>query len=473
MVIEDILHPMLGFYFSSPQWVKSSLGTAYAIVSSYGRNRGSPRFLAEAAMRDPDQIMALSTTKLAATLRCALESVPAYQAYRHLLTDLDAPFEVLRQLPMISKHDIKRDLMRYVSCGSSPIQRLRTFSGGSTATPTSFFLQKGVTRAKEKAYIGDFHSRVGLDHELVLALRGKSVPTAVRPEGPYWMFEPIKNQLMLSSDHLEREYMEDYIGIIRKRRPAFIQAYPSAIFPLARWLLEHPAPDVTQRIRGIMLFSENVLLHHMELLEQVFDCPVLKHYGHSERVLMAASMPDDERGFFWPLYGFFELVDEVGNPITKPGVLGEIVGTAFDNLVMPFIRYRTGDMAVLGASDHPLLPGWPVVETIEGRRQEFLVCRDARLIAVCGMGAAHTDALMTVDSMQFEQHQPGHFMIKVVAPQKLTVEQRESIAHAMETKTQGGCTVEVVEVDDIARTTRGKHRLLVQHLDIGAYLGAA
>ena len=65
----------------------------------------------------------------------------------------------------------------------------------------------------------------------------------------------------------------------------------------------------------------------MRLFRELFACPVLKHFGQSERVLMAASMPDDERYFFWPQYGHFELVDQDGNAVTTPGVLGEIVGT--------------------------------------------------------------------------------------------------------------------------------------------------
>lgn len=187
--------------------------------------------------------------------------------------------------------------------------------------------------------------------------------------------------------------MPQYMEAMRTWKPSFIQAYPSTVYALARWFREHPAPDITARIRGVMLYSENVLAHHMNLLREVFDCPVLKHYGHSERVLMAASMPDDERLFFWPQYGYMELIDEAGRPVTRPGELGELVGTSFDNLAMPFVRYRTGDMAVLDDRPHPQLPGFPVVRSIEGRRQEYLVCKDHRLIAVCGMGAAHSSGM--------------------------------------------------------------------------------
>jgi phenylacetate-CoA ligase len=139
---------------------------------------------------------------------------------------------------------------------------------------------------------------------------------------------------------------------------------------------------------------------------------------------------------------------------------------------MPFIRYRTGDMAILGDQPHPLLPAYPVVESIEGRAQEFIVCHDKRLISVNSLTTPQYNDLEWVDAIQFEQDRPGHFVIKVVASQPLAPAARQRIVRAMEGKTQGGCTAELVEVESIPRTLRGKHKLLVQHLDISGYLGA-
>ncbi len=57
---------------------------------------------------------------------------------------------------------------------------------------------------------------------------------------------------------------------------------------------------VTAHFRGVMLYSDYVYDFQMRLFRQVFGCPVLKDYGHSKRVLMAATMLNDERYFFWP-----------------------------------------------------------------------------------------------------------------------------------------------------------------------------
>jgi phenylacetate-CoA ligase len=480
MAFEDLLHPWLNLYTASPQWFKNSLGRAYsALPVGLRKGRYYDGFLQEARTHSAHDVTVLASKKLAATLRWALTSVPAYRKYAPLIADIDprniqVQRQILQQLPLISKEDIRTGLDDFVAADAVSRFGLKTYSGGSTATPMMSYLHKGISRTKEFAFMGTFYKRVGLgERDVILALRGRTIPTAREAGGKLWMYEPISRQLMFSSDHLERCYMHHYIAAIRAWRPAFIHAYPSAVYPLARWLKEHPADDVTERIKGIMLFSENVLDHHMTLLKEVFGCPVFKHYGHTERVLMAASLADDERFFFWPQYGHLELIDHRGRPVTRAGELGEIVGTGFDNQVMSFIRYRTGDMATLDETGHPALPGFPVVRTIEGRRQEFIVCRDHRLIGVCGMGAGHSRDLMEVDSMQYEQRTPGHLILKVVSERPLSAETKQRIIGAMEAKTQGGCTAEIVEVDTIDRTLRGKHRLMIQHLDLSPYLGTA
>ena len=476
MALEDLLHPYLGRYLVAPTWLKASAGRAYSLLSprlrlgsAYERFRDE---IAPAAGARATEALALA--KLGATLRWALATVPAYECFRGLAELNRDPRELLAELPVTDKLDIKRHPERYLSNAMSHAARLEMFTGGSTRNPLRFYLHKHVTRPKEYAFIQDFRARIGAtSRDLMLAMRGRSVPSAARPGGSIWMLEPIKRQLVLSSDHLERRYMPAYAEALAQHRPTYIEAFPSALFPLARWLAANPLPEFTRGVKGVMLYSENVYGFQMEKFREVFGCPIVSHYGHSERVLMAASMPDDDRYFFWPQYGWFELLDAENRPITQPGKLGFVVGTSFDNQVMPFVRYRTGDLAVLSERGHPQLPGYPACERIVGRLQEFIVCRDHRLMSITTIGVAHFPELSAVEAIQYEQEVAGQLVLKVVAETPLTGEQRARIAHAVAAKTQGGCDVEVVQVERIPRTPRGKARMLVQHIDIRRYFGAA
>ncbi|HET9651385.1 MAG TPA: hypothetical protein VFP36_04315 [Usitatibacter sp.] len=475
MAIEDLLHPFVGHYMDAPRWLKASAGRAYACLPPRVRlGREYDRFMAESGVAaDPRAATELAREKLGRTLRWALETVPAYRPYRGLLDARLDPHDLLARLPITDKLEIKRHPERYLSTALPPSARLQMFTGGSTPNPMRFYLHKHVSRPKEFAYIQRFRQRVGARRgDLMLALRGRTVPTAGQPGGAIWMIEPIKRQLILSSDHLERRFMPAYAEALATYRPAYIEAFASALYPLARWLAANPLPEFTRNLKGVMLYSENVYGFQMYKFREVFRCPIVMQYGHSERVLMAATMPDDDRYFFWPQYGHFELVDMDDRPITKPGVMGFVVGTSFDNQVMPFVRYRTGDLAMLSDSEHPDLPGYPVCERIVGRLQEFIVCRDRRLVSITALGVAHFPELALVDAIQYEQEQPGVVALKVVAERRLEAAQLERIAAAVARKTQGGCDVHAVQVERIARTPRGKARMLIQRLDIRRYFGA-
>src|SRR5258706_15346906 len=336
MAIEDLLHPFVGSYLASPDWLKASAGRAYSMLPPRVRLGSAYETYREqiAATEGTAGATQLALRKLEATLAWALETVPAYQRYRALLQARRDPREILERLPVIDKLDIKHQRQRYLSRVMPSAARLEMFTGGSTRNPMQFYLQKHVSRPKEYAFIQDFRERVGMGtNDIVLALRGRTVPTAAQAGGKIWMYEPIKRQLILSSDHLERRFMPAYAQALAMHRPAYVEAFPSALYPLARWLAANPMPEFTREVKGVMLYSENVYGFQMEKFREVFGCPILTHYGHSERVLMAASMPDDDRYFFWPQYGYFELLDAENLPITQPGKLGFVVGTSFDNKV--------------------------------------------------------------------------------------------------------------------------------------------
>lgn len=471
MSFEDLIYPFLKTYMASPQWVKTTVGRAYSVLPErlrYGAAYGDfSRELASGEGGDPRPV---SRRKLAATLEWALRTVPAYGPCRGLLREGLPVEELLARLPLVGKEEYKARLESYLSTEMPAGARLPMYTGGSTANPMRFYLERNVTRSREYAFMADFRARIGVrSGDVSLALRGRTVPTAARADGRLWMYDPIKQQLILSADHLDTRFLPRCIEALQRFRPVFIEAFPSALFPLARWLEAHPLPAFTSRLKGVLLYSETVYDFQTELFQRVFGCPVLRHYGHSERVLMAASMPGDERYFFWPQYGHFELINAAGKRVTRPGELGEIVGTSFDNRVMPFVRYRTGDLAVLDEGEHPALPGYPVCRRIEGRLQEFVVCRDRRLVTVTTLGAAHFEQLAKVEAIQYEQREAGHLLLRLQMPRDPDEGMAAGVKRAFEKKMQGGCTVDVVGVRRIERTARGKHRMLIQHLDIGAY----
>lgn len=472
MAIEDLLHPLLGRYFAAPEWFKTPIGKAYSWLPERLR-LGKPyeSFRNElAATRDSFAAASgLATAKLHRTLKWAINTVPQYRGYERLLRlDLD-PIELLDRMPVTDKQDIKRNPHFYLSRALPASQRLKTETGGSTGTPLVFYLHKHVTRAKEYAFMRDFRSRVGAGHgELTLGLLGRIHRGTASRATAAWSYDPIKHHLVFSPAHLDARYMPQLAQLLKRYRPTYIEGFPSMLHPIARWLDEHPLPEFTEGVKGVMLVSEGAHALQMDLFRRVFDCPVLQHYGHSERILMAATMPDDERYFFWPQYGWFELIGFDGRPVTEPGVPGEIVGTSFDNLVMPFVRYRTGDLAILSAGEHPRLPGYVACERIDGRLQESVVDRENRLISLLAVGSAHLPWFSRIEALQYEQQRPGELIMRYSAEPAFSPEVQALMAEAVGERTC--CSVRLERVDRIPRTACGKQMLLVQALDVASYV---
>lgn len=466
--MDDQLHRLLGLYMKAPQWIKSTIGWAYSRVPPHVRF-GSAYTKYQAAFQQPASETEL-LSRLKETLLTAVNHVPAYQHLQPLRSLIESdPRSALMRFPLKDKTDYKGQLEAYTADNTTPSQRLKTFTGGSTSVPMAFYLEKGKTRAREWAAFEALSRLVDVDdgQSMILALRGRST-------GPeLWMYEPIKRHIAVSCDHLIPEYLPSYADILRRWRPKYIHAYASALYPLLLWLRDHQQLDVLAQVKGVLLTSESIQPVHLEAFRKLLHCPVVAHYGHSERVLFAHT-DDQGRYHFWPRYGYFELVDDEGHAITQPGQIGEIVGTSYDNQVMPFIRYRTGDMAMLAEPLSGALSDEPICAPIHGRKQEFVVCHDKRLISITTLGAAHFEPLERCLRIQYEQHEPGHLILHAVpGPHGLSASDIEQIETAVKQKTDGGCRVEVRLTDQVSLTRIGKQRLLLQHIDLTPYLGAS
>ena len=476
MGLEDWGYRWLKRYMDAPQWIKAPLGRAYSLLPDRLRHgRDFPRYRAEAALATAADVERLAEHRLRETLTWAAHTVPAYAALATpLLVDMPVG-ELLALFPLMTKLDYKRDPDAYLSTACTTADRLPMQTSGSVAEPFRFSLHKGVSRAKEAAYIETFSRRIGLTRQdVVLSLRGRNIRGAAADSGPLHSFEPIKRMLWISPNHLDAAYMPRHVAAAIEHGVSFIQGYSSAVYELARWLDFNPAPRFTAAVRGVQLFSESAEADMVELIERVFGCPVLVHYGHSERAVMAGSMPDDHRYFVWPLYGHVELIDEAGRPITEAGVQGEVVATGFDNRAMPFIRYRTGDLAMWSARPpHPALPGYPVLERIDGRNNDYFVARDGRRIPVASLGGLRPAAFLQVEATQYEQHQAGRIVVRLQSATPLDPSVLAVIADYFRVKLLGLVDAELQVVPHIERTARGKRRLMIQHLTAAAAPEAA
>ena len=212
-------------------------------------------------------------------------------------------------------------------------------------------------------------------------------------------------------------------------------------------------------MRGLLCGSERLTVPQKRLLERVFNCRVYRWYGHSERVVLAGEGRQSELFYFWPQYGFVEF-----GPPDSEG-LCEVIGTSFHNLVMPLIRYRTGDYVRLAdpRTDGALEFPWPAAAEIAGREQEFLVSGTGRRISLTAFNM-HDATFDDLYAVQFYQEEPGRAEFRYLPGPRFHPSRLTKIEEGIRHKLGDDFQIVLREVREVEKTARGKHRWLVSKL---------
>ena len=173
------------------------------------------------------------------------------------------------------------------------------------------------------------------------------------------------------------------------------------------------------------------------------------------------------RYHLWPFYGLAEILDEEGKNADE-GEVGELVGTSFWSYGTPFIRYKTSDIARKGkTSCEKCGRQFQLLEGIEGRTQDYVITEDGGLVSLTALiFAQHFQAFGAIENMQLYQASAGEVVVKIVPTKAFSEKDAREIREKMESAVGGRISVQVQLVERIPRTSRGKHKFLVQELDI-------
>jgi len=401
-------------------------------------------------------------------LKHAYENVPYYHRVfdeRGLKAKDIQDFNDLKKLPYLTK-DIIRDNIQDLVAQNYPKSKLQyCTTGGSTGIPLGFYHEKGITDAKEKAFITMLWSRVGFKMgDRCLILRGNVVETAGK--GKFWKYDTINKNLIFSSYHMTDENLPKYNHKIREFQPDFIQAYPSVITILARFMKENNIEPFTT-VKAILCASENLYPWQRKLLEEIMQCRVWSFYGHSERVALAGECEKSSYYHIFSEYGIVELISKDGKPVTQECEIGEIVATGFNNFAFPFIRYRTADIGVHTTQVCSCGRNYPLLKKIEGRLQDLIITKDNRLISLTSLiFAQHFEAFSKIKEMQLIQQESGEIIVKIVKTNEYRNEDEQEITQKMQGCVNGGLNIRFAYADHIPRTKSGKCRFLIQKLPI-------
>ena len=456
----------------SPPWIKKPIKFVYGLIP-YEKRLGKVfwdtyNFLQESQWWSKEKLEEYQMQQLEKLLKHSYENVRYYKKVfdeRGLEPKDIQDFDDLKKLPYLTKDDVGKNLKDLIAQNIPKKDMQYVTTGGSTGIPMGFYQDKNTAGSIEWAFMLTQWKRVGFKiGDRCVVLRGNVVQSASK--GKYWEHDLANKNLILSSYHMIDKTLSDYIAKIREFRPDFIQAYPSAITILARFIKEHNIKNFPG-IKAILCGSENLYQWQRHLLEEVFQCRVYSWYGHTEKCCLAGECEKSNYYHIFPEYGYTELIGEDGNPADKENKLGEIIATAFNNYVCPFIRYRTQDFAILSNEKCGCGRNYKLFKKIEGRLQDFIVANDGSLITLTALiFAQHFKAFGKIKNMQLYQDRIGEVEVKIISTNDFLKEDSNEIIKKMESAVSGKIKVAVKIVDKIQRTQSGKYKFLIQKLPI-------
>jgi phenylacetate-CoA ligase len=438
------------------------------ILPSYNIYRNTYASLKKSQWNNPEQIDDYQIYHLSKLLDQAYKNVPYY---KKLFDGIGLNPQDIRELkdlqnvPFLTKEIIRDNLqdLKAVNYPDRSFQYIAT--GGSTGTPLGLYYERGISRAKEWAFIKTMWDRVGYRfRDKCVLLRGFVIESAEK--GKFWEYSLFGRWLLLSSYHMTDDNLPHYVAMIREFKPRFIYGFPSSITMLAEFMKKNKIESFPT-VRAALCGSENLYPWQRNLIEKVLRCRVYSWYGNTEQTVLAGECERSSYYHVFPEYGIVELVGPDGKQIKEEGKLGEVVSTSLINFIFPLIRYKTMDLATISKEKCNCGRNQLLLKRVEGRLQDFIVSKNGRLISLIITHAdSQTRLYENIKEYQFYQDVPGKLVLNIVKNDIYSEKDTHHLYDVLSGDLGSGVDLKIRFVDNIPRTAAGKQLLMVQKLPI-------
>ena len=407
-----------------------------------------------------EELKALQVKRLRAFLVNASQNTPYY---RKLFTSSGfVPEELsslsdLSAIPFLTKKIIRENIDNLRSIKAGKLLKYNT--GGSSGEPLVFYMGKGrVSHDVAAKWRATRWWDVDLgDPEVVLW--GSPVELGKQDRVKAWRDRLFRSYL-LPAFEMSAEKMDKYIDAINDIKPRMLFGYASALAMLARHAEATSHRLNKACVRVVFATGETLYHEQRELIERVFSAPVANGYGSRDAGFIAhqcswGSLHQSSEHII------VELVDS-NDRVVPIGEQGEIVITHLATDDFPFIRYRTGDIAV--ASDQPCAcgRGLPVLREVLGRTTDFIYTPSGDSMHALALIYEVRDK-PGVQAFKIIQAADFSLQVMLVTDKKFTPATEFSIISGLRRRIGNNVKIYVSHVEQIDLEKSGKYRYVVSN----------
>jgi phenylacetate-CoA ligase len=244
------------------------------------------------------------------------------------------------------------------------------------------------------------------------------------------------------------------IEALRGIKPDVISGFPSVLSLLAREIEAKNITGISPRM--VITHAETLTDHSRKEIGDAFNAEVYDIYGSVETSRLAFECKEH--------LGYHMINDSAIIEFIKGGKNiyghepGEIVVTGLYNYEMPLIRYKLGDVGIPSNKKCNCGRGFPLMSSIEGRADDFLILPSGRIISPRGF-KYYVPGIAEYRMIQAEK---DRFVMQVVKGKGFS---KETISQ-IERQIKAGCLGENVRcevelVKELPRERTGKLRTIV------------
>lgn len=435
--------------------------------------RRTYEWLQETQWWSREELEALQASRLHELVTHAYANVPYYRKkfdeIRLKPSDITTLSD-LEKLPVLTKRIIRDNFDELIARNFDRQNLKLVMTGGSIGEPLSVY-HSNTSGAHDAAFTLRQWSWAGyLFGDRIASLRGNLITgRAGRIHDRTWDYYTDDNTLVLQAQDLSEDNLRQYVTKLQRFRPNFIRSYPSSLEILARYVAR-------KRIRGIharAIFCESETLYpgQRSLIEEQFGCKIFAGYGQTERSSDATECEMHEGYHVSMEYGILEIIGADGQRIEEAGKQGKVVGTGFDTLQMPIIRYETEDLALYGKGQCSCGRESTLVGDFLGRARDFILSNSGEPVPFAPVYASmsfRSPIWGSIREVRFIQKARGELDVEVVLHSSASLAEisaglTDSLYSWLDPKE---FSIRIHIVEKVGRSRTGKRRLLQQELPI-------
>jgi len=394
--------------------------------------------------RCEETLQRLRAEKIRALLAHCHSRVPYY---RERLAGQHTP--ELADFPVLERDAVRAQAERLCAEGFAG-DWLPSSTGGSSGEPLTFWTDR-VKETRHNAHKLRFRQWFGVrPGDRQVDFWGSPIELGKSSRLRRFKDRVLLNQALCSAHDLTPERLDGYCQFLAHYRPHLIYGYPTVIARVAQQAAADP-----QRLRGwrprvVVCTSEMLYPQLREAIRAGFGAPVVNEYGSRDGGLTAHECPQG-RLHIAAEHVWVEVADADADGV------GDLLVTNLDGWGMPFVRYRVGDRGRLSTERCPCGSPLPVLDRLEGRRNDFLVGGEGRHVH----GSAANYVMREIPQvLQYRllQREDRSLDVQVVAAEGWGAEQERAVTEGLRRVLGEPVPVRLQLVTTIAPSASGKYR---------------